>query len=128
VVVTSSASRQDEDGELNRFMNENTELGPQSRQLLDQEARVGDVMYRPFNWNGPITRDAQIRAVTLFELHELVQFAADPQKAVILVAGPCGTCGRSRDDALLPLLRVPSLDVWSHLVTDDLTATRCLAG
>ncbi len=129
VVITSLASQKDEDGELNRFMNENAELGPQSRQLLDrQEERIGDVMYRPFNWKGPITRDAQIRAVTLFELPELVNFAADPEKAVILVSGPCGTCGRPRDDALLPLLRVPSLDVWSHLVTDDLTATNCLAG
>ena len=83
-------------------------------------------MYRPFSLRGPITRDTKIRAVTLFELAELVQSATDPKKAVILVSGPCGSCDRPRDDALLPLLTVPSLDVWSHLVTDDETAGKCL--
>jgi hypothetical protein len=129
IVITSLASKEDPHGELNRFMEVNQELGSKTRQVLDVEQhRVGDVIYRPFNARGPITKSAGIRAVTLFELDELRAFAADPSKAVILVAGPCGDgdCRRSRHDALLPLLTEPSLDVWTHLVTDDRTALKCL--
>ena len=53
-------------------------------------------------------------------------FAFNPDKAVILVSGPCGSCDCPRDDALMPLLTVPSLAVWSHLVTDEQTASNCL--
>ena len=128
VVITSLASQKDDDGELNRFMKLHEELGQKTRALLDdEEGRVGDVMYLPFSDRGPITRPTEVRAVTLFELDELVAFAAEPNKAVILVAGPCGRCGRSRSDALMPLLVQPSLDVWSHLVIDDRTAMECLA-
>jgi hypothetical protein len=129
IVITSLASKEDPHGELNRFMEVNQDLGRKARQVLDVEQhRVGDVIYRPFNERGPITKHAGIRAVTLFELDELRAFAADPSKAVILVSGPCGDsgCRRSRHDALLPLLTVPSLDVWTHLVTDDRTALKCL--
>jgi hypothetical protein len=129
VVITSLASSKDHHGELNRFMALNQEIGVRARKILDdEEGRLGDVIYRPFNARGPITRKTEIRAVTLFELEELVEFAADERKAVILVAGPCGDCGRSRSDALAPLLTEPSLAVWSHLVTDDETARNCLEG
>lgn len=130
VIITALASARDPHGELNRFMELNADLGGQTRRILDgEEGRVGDVMYRPFSTRGPITRQVGIRAVTLFEPAELVTFAAQENRAVILVAGPCADkgCRRSRSDALLPLLREPSLDVWSHLVTDDITALECLA-
>lgn len=129
VIITALASARDPHGELNRFMELNEEHGPQTRTILDdEEKRVGDVMYRPFSASGPITKRVGIRAVTLFEPAELVAFAAEENKAVILVAGPCAdpSCRRSRGDALLPLLDEPSLDVWSHLVTDDVTATECV--
>jgi hypothetical protein len=129
VIVTALASRHDFHGELNSVMRLGGELGEQTCRILDdEEKRIGDVLYRPFAAHGPITRQAGIRAVTLFELPELVTFAAGENKAVILVAGPCADrdCRRSRSDALLPLLREPSLDVWSHLVTDDRTALECL--
>jgi DNA-binding transcriptional regulator LsrR (DeoR family) len=127
IIVTALASQQDPHGELNRFMAVNEDLGREARKILDEEEhRKGDVMYRPFNEAGPITRSAGIRAVTLYELAQLRDFVHKEKKAVILVAGPCSTCQRSRSDALLPLLREPSLDLWSHLVTDDETATRCL--
>ena len=130
VIITALASAADDHGELNRFLRLNTEYGPQTRSILDkEEKRIGDVMYRPFAEHGPITRPVAIRTVTLFEPTELVTFAAEEGKSVILVAGPCAdpACRRSRSDALLPLLREPSLDVWTHLVTDDLTAQACLA-
>jgi hypothetical protein len=129
VIVTALASARDLHGELNSVMTLGGELGEQTRRILDdEEKRIGDVLYRPFAAHGPITRQVGIRAVTLFEPAELVTFAAEENKAVILVAGPCAeaSCRRSRSDALLPLLREPSLDVWSHLVTDERTALECL--
>lgn len=57
---------------------------------------------------------------------ELRNVARDPAKDVVLIAGPCGICGRSREDALLPLLTQDALDVWSYLVLDDTTALECL--
>ena len=127
IIITALASKEDDHGELNRFIKVNAALGRQVEKMLNKEGRRGDVIYRPFNDRGPITRRAGIRAVTLYELSELVKFAADAKKAVILVAGPCGGCRRSRSDALLPLLTEPDLDVWSHLVTDEQTASECLA-
>jgi hypothetical protein len=49
-----------------------------------------------------------------------------PDKYVVLVAGPCGECGKTKEDALIPLLEEPSLKIWSHLVTDAQTADRLL--
>lgn len=127
VVITALAAHKDEHGELNRLLENSPELGRQTRLLLDgEEGRVGDVLFRPFTKHQPIRRKAGIRAVSLFELDELVEFAANKDKAVILVAGPCGKCHKSRSDALLPLLQEPALDVWSHLITDSDTASRCL--
>jgi hypothetical protein len=127
LVITALATRKDPHGELNRFMSLSKPFGAEARRILDdEEHREGDVLYRPFSATGPITRQPPIRPVTLFEIDELVGLAADPDKAVLLVAGPCGGCRESRSDALLPLLRQPSLDVWSHLVLDDVTAGRCL--
>ena len=129
VIITALASARDPHGELNRFMELNDEFGQKTRTILDdEEKRVGDVLYRPFSASRPITKKVGIRAVTLFEPAELVTFAAQKNKAVVLVAGPCANpqCRRSRSDALLPLLHEPSLDVWSHLVTDDLTAKECV--
>jgi hypothetical protein len=85
---------------------------------LEREGWVGDVQYRPYSPRGPIESDAQIRAVALFELRELVAHARQPDKHVVLVAGPCPTCGNLRSDALRPLLEQPKLKVWTHLVTD----------
>ena len=62
------------------------------------------------------------RAVTLFELDELRELSARKDKYVVLVSGPCGKCGRTRSDALRPLVANPKLKVWSHLVLDLDTA------
>jgi hypothetical protein len=88
---------------------------------------VGDVQYRPFSQQGPLTQEASIRAATLFDLPELVTLAQTPHKYVIVVAGPCGQCGRTRTDTLYPLLTVPSLKVWTHLIVDFPTAHELLA-
>ena len=69
----------------------------------------------------------KFRAATLFELADFVRMAAEPDKAVILVAGPCRKCGAQRSRALMPLLREPTLAVWSHLVIDAETANQCIS-
>jgi DNA-binding transcriptional regulator LsrR (DeoR family) len=42
------------------------------------------------------------------------------------VAGPCGECGETKKNALLPLLANPKLRLWTHLVTDAKTAKELL--
>jgi DNA-binding transcriptional regulator LsrR (DeoR family) len=128
IVITSLASVNDDHGELNRFMKMYAELTNETGAKLEEAARVGDVMYRPYNDTRPIRFDKEMRAATLFELDELVEFAHRDDTAVILVAGPCGspTCRRHRGAALFPLLEAPALDVWTHLVTDDITGRYCV--
>jgi hypothetical protein len=63
-----------------------------------------------------------VRAVTLFEPAALVERVKQPDKYVILLAGPCHECGRTKTPALIPLLRQPGLRLWTHLVTDLKTA------
>ena len=39
-----------------------------------------------------------------------------------IVAGPCMLCGKTRSDALRPLLSEPALRIWSRIVMDMETA------
>jgi DNA-binding transcriptional regulator LsrR (DeoR family) len=114
IMVTSLGSASHEHGDFHTFMRGST----RGFRSLEREGWVGDVQYRPYSPRGPIESDAQIRAVALFELRELVAHARQPDKHVVLVAGPCPTCGNLRSDALRPLLEQPKLKVWTHLVTD----------
>jgi hypothetical protein len=56
-----------------------------------------------------------------------VTLAAHPDKHVVLVAGPCSVCKKSRANAILPLLLERSLKVWKTIVTDVGTARELLA-
>jgi hypothetical protein len=107
-------------------METNHDEGPRGRAVLTANRWVGDVQYRPYSATGPIIADTGVRAVTLFELSDLVRLAETPDKAVILISGPCHGCKQSRSRALLPLLAEPSLRVWTHLVTDVRTASEVL--
>jgi DNA-binding transcriptional regulator LsrR (DeoR family) len=123
IVVTSLASATHEHGTLNRFLR----LGPATG-LNDLRKRgwVGDVQYLPYSEHAPITVRSGIRAVTLFELSELVAMARTPGKYVVLVAPPCGKCGELKTEAVRPLLKAPDLRVWTYLVTDVSTAEELL--
>jgi hypothetical protein len=83
-------------------------LGP-GRATLDFEEKPGD-----------------LRAVTLYELEDLVRIAGQKNKHVILIARQCGMCERTRAEALRPLLTNPNLKVFSTLVMDAATAKELL--
>ena len=112
------ASRKDSHGDLNTFLRDEK----QGQQLLRRHKWVGDVAYRPYSAKGPILQSTPTRAVTLFELSELVALSRQQDKHVVLASGPCRRCGRTREDALLPLLKNRQLKLWTHLVMDLGTA------
>lgn len=97
-------------------------------QDLLRQGWVGNVQYRPYSANGIIHEAADsFRAPTLFELDDLRNMAStadDPKRprSVVLTVQPCGRCGKLRAHALIPLLRVAELRVWSELVVDAATA------
>ncbi len=122
IVVTALAWQQDPDGELRHYIEDPREL----KQMQDQ-GWVGDVLYRPFSEQGPLRHEASVKAVSLFELDELVECAQRKGKHVVLVAAPCAYCGKRKGPALLPLLMRPELRVWSEIVMDIPTAEYVLA-
>lgn len=124
IVVTSLAQADDEHGLLNSFLIANTGGKPRP---LEKAGHIGDVHWHPFSKDGPLTDiDTGIRAVTLFDLPNLVKLAKTPDRHVLLVAGPCSVCGKTKARALRPLLTQRSLRVCNHLVTDVATAGELL--
>jgi DNA-binding transcriptional regulator LsrR (DeoR family) len=123
IVVSSLASAQDEHGALNSFFKFGEGAGAAD---LRRQGWLGDVQYLPLGKQGPIRLNRGIRAITLLELPDFVSMVKK-DKYVVLVAGPCGNCGRTKEDALIPLLEEPSLKIWSHLVTDVDTANKLLS-
>ena len=94
---------------------------------LLRRGRVGNMQYRPFTAEGPAREEPQdLRAVTVFELKDLVDLAVKPDKEVILMARQCGVCARAHAAALNALLSNPSLKVFSRLVLDAATARELL--
>ncbi|HPZ84503.1 MAG TPA: hypothetical protein PL064_13775, partial [Thermogutta sp.] len=86
----------------------------------------GDVQFRPYSSERPILEECPVQVVTLFEIEDLVRLASQPDKYVVLIAGPCSECHRLKTDALLPLIQQPNLRLWTHLVMDLDTARELL--
>lgn len=141
IVVTSLGDAEDEH-DLFRTLHEGLDdakpasstrktLTPAIRDLK-RKGWVGNVQFRPYSQQGAIQEAGDsLRAPTLFELEDLRKMASladDPQRprAVVLSVQPCGKCGKLRTGALLPLLMVPELRVWSELVVDSSTARELL--
>ena len=123
IVVTSLGSQADPHSLLGSFM----EMAPaRGRRNLEKAGWVGDVMWRPYSATKPITVNTGVRAVTIFELDDLVKMAQAPGKHVVLIAAPCGFCGKLKVEALRPLLVQPSLRVANHIVMDADTSTALL--
>ncbi len=96
IVITSFASEEDEHGMLGQFLAnliEEGELPPDSLDKMRAAGWVGDVQFRPYSANGPLKDECPVRAVTLFELSELVERAGQNDRYVVLLAGPCAECG-----------------------------------
>jgi DNA-binding transcriptional regulator LsrR (DeoR family) len=125
IVITSFAAAQDEHGMLGQFLKALQQEGTITQAQIDTMVRagwVGDVQFRPYSATGPIVEECPVQVVTLFEIEELVALAQQPNKYVVLIAGPCSECQRLKTDALRPLLTNPRLRLWTHLVMDLATA------
>jgi hypothetical protein len=119
LVVTALASATDESGALNRFLaHGGHEKLDESRRLLEAEGWVADVLYEPYNREEPIETQLPVQPVSVFTLKELV--ACAKKKNVLLVVGPSPS-GRTKTDALMPLLTSRKLRVWTHIVLDART-------
>ena len=123
IVITSLASAKDVHSLFRQFIKES-----ESKDLkyLRSVGWLGDIMWRTYSETAPIVTGTRGRAVTIFELSDLVDLAQQDDKHVILIAGPCSNCGRMKTDALLPLLKEPNLRVCNHIVTDAKTAHELL--
>ena len=124
IIITSHASANDESCQLYRFMKQ---FAPAGFDALKKAGWTGDVLFRPYSESKPILIDSGIRAVTLFEISELIEICKNDRKYVVLISGPSSRSVslRTRSDALRPLLS-QDLRVWTHLVTDARTAIEVL--
>ena len=123
VVISAMGDIEDEHDLLRMFL---VQSGTTLEDLREQ-GWVGNVQYRPYSVAGPIKEGGNdLRTVTLFELDELADMARTKNKHVVLIARQCGACGRTRGQALLPLLREPRLRVFSEIVMDVATASDLL--
>lgn len=123
LVVTSMGDVQDEHDLLSMFLRQSG----QDVDRLRADGWIGNVQYRPYSRIGPVKeRPSDLRAVTLFELEDLARVAGQKNKHVILIARQCGICGRTRAEALQPLLSNANLKVFSTLVLDAATARELL--
>ena len=118
IVISSLASAADEHGTLNTYLRQ----APKDAALLRRAGWVGDLHYRPYSSTQPLLVNTERRAATLFELADLTAIAHSPNRHVVVMSPPCGQCGRTRADAIRPLLEAPELKVWTKLIIDVKTA------
>ena len=131
IFITSLAAAGHEHGLLEQFLARLMEEKLLERETLENMYKagwIGDVQFCPYSKEGPLHNICPVRAVTLFEIEELVKFSQQPGKYVVLTAGPCGECGASKSEALIPLLKNEKLKLWTHLVTDTRTAREIMYG
>ncbi len=125
IIVTSLAGAGDKHGLLNVFL----QGGPTPKvvEKLRQRKWRGDLQFRPYSDEKPLDIDTGVKAVSLFELSELVEIVAKQRdRYCIVVCGPCNRCLESKAKALYPLITAPALAVANHVVTDTTTAQELL--
>jgi hypothetical protein len=94
---------------------------------LRRRGWLGNVQYRPFTADGPVREEPDdLRAVTVFELEDLVERAEKRSKEVILMSRQCARCPRPRVGALRALLKCDKLRVFTRLILDRATAVELL--
>jgi len=130
IIVTSLAAADHEHGLLVQYLSHLVEqefMEPNLLETMRKAGWIGDVQFQPYSKDGPLHNVCPVRAVTLFELEELVELVkANNGKYVVLVAGPCGECGATKKNALRPLIANDNLRLWTHLVLDARTARELL--
>lgn len=123
LVVTAMGDFNDPHDLLSLFLKDSG----QDLRALRQRGWLGNVQYRPFTADGPAPEAPKdLRAVTVFELKDLVAMAEPRRKEVILMARQCGVCAQARSGALRALLSNPNLKVFSRLILDRPTAAELL--
>lgn len=123
LVVTAMGDLRDEHDLLRKHLGAGDGTGS-ARELPSEW--IGNVQYRPFTRRGFVIERDEERAVTLFQLDELCQLRKTPHRHVLLMVRPCGECGNTRAEALLPLM-TESMRVFSQLVLDAECALDLLA-
>ena len=129
IVISSLADGKHKHGLLVQYLNHLVSEGELDISVLENMRKAGwcgDVQFRPYSETGPLLEECPVRAVTLFEINELVEMAKKDDRYVVIVAGPCGECGEPKVDAIHPLLKQKTLRLWTHFVTDAQTARRLL--
>jgi DNA-binding transcriptional regulator LsrR (DeoR family) len=123
LIVTAMGDFDDPHDLLSLFLKDSK----QDLEALRRRGWLGNVQYRPFTAKGPVQEAPdELRAVTVFELADLVKRAEDRSKEVILMARQCGLCGHARVRALRALLSNANLRVFSRLVLDRFSAVALL--
>lgn len=135
VVVTAISSAEDDHGLLRAMLDEFSEGDVEEkgnasslRSYLKGSGWIGDVLYQPYSDAAEINLADQPRPLALLDLAELSDWRLEGRE-IILMVPPCSECASLslRDAALLPLLKKSRLDVWTHLITDGITARKCIA-
>jgi DNA-binding transcriptional regulator LsrR (DeoR family) len=90
---------------------------------LDEAKCIGDMMWRPLGKNGLLDVRTPKRTMTLLEPRDLPGFVRR-NKTVILLLGPCGSCGRPKGDVLAAILSQKNL--ITHLVADSRSVKQLL--
>jgi DNA-binding transcriptional regulator LsrR (DeoR family) len=117
IIVTSCSCWEDQHSLLRHYMDK---WDKDSADVLRSTGCVGDVLWRPVGKDGPITERTHTRAFTLLELDELPGRIGEGLQ-VLLVAGPCGGCGRPKTEILQAVLNTER-PLITHLVVDTRTS------
>lgn len=87
-----------------------------SLKSLEEAGCIGDLMWCPLARTGPIKLSG-LRAMTLVQLEELPALVAQ-RKRIMLVLGPCVTCGLPKTEMLNAVLSLPT-PLITDLVVDS---------
>lgn len=113
IIATSAGNFEDEHSRLRKHLRGSG----QSLRALENAGCIGDLLWRPLGLGGAIQARTQTRLMTLIrelaEVGDLVQNGVD----VLLVAGPCPECNRSKSKIVQAILDLEPRLV-THLVLD----------
>jgi hypothetical protein len=92
---------------------------------LQQAKTIGDLLWRPISDSGPVEVEVGVRAMTPLDLPDLPLLIRAGSK-VVVVLGPCGTCGGPKGEVLRALLGWKGHYI-THAVVDSRTAAEALS-